>query len=114
MRDREGLGELAAMISVSGGAVVAGREFGTGSETRAGWEKAACVPSGGLDSCLDLEAVEAANLRVVSGLIAAGALRRAESRGCHRRRDAAGTAERPWHTVARWHGREFAVAEEEL
>jgi succinate dehydrogenase/fumarate reductase flavoprotein subunit len=63
---------------------------------------------------LDLEAVEAANLRVVSGLIAAGALRRAESRGCHRRRDASGTAERPWHTVLRWDGQELVVNEEEL
>ena len=87
----------------------------------AGWEtgdggRVAAGPFGiedlGVD--LDLEAVEAANLRVVSGLIAAGALRRAESRGCHRRRDAAGTAERPWHTVLRWDGQELVVDEEEL
>jgi succinate dehydrogenase/fumarate reductase flavoprotein subunit len=51
---------------------------------------------------------------VVSGLIAAGALRRTESRGCHRRRDAAGTAERAWHTVQRWDGQELVVTEEEL
>jgi len=50
----------------------------------------------------------------VSGLIAVGALRRAESRGCHRRRDAAGAAERAWHTVLRWDGRELVVTEEEL
>jgi L-aspartate oxidase len=63
---------------------------------------------------LDLEEVEAANLRTVSLLIAAGALRRPESRGCHRRRDAAGTAAAPWHTLARWDGQELAVTEEKL
>ena len=87
----------------------------------AGWEKTGAVGESpgsvrdedlGFD--LDLEAVEAANLRVVSGLIAAGALRRAESRGCHRRRDVPGTAERPWHTVLRWDGQELVVTEEEL
>ena len=36
---------------------------------------------------LDLDAIEAANLRVVSLLIAEGARRRAESRGCHRRQE---------------------------
>jgi succinate dehydrogenase/fumarate reductase flavoprotein subunit len=63
---------------------------------------------------LDLEAVEAANLRVVSGLIAVGALARAESRGCHRRRDAGQAAERPWHTVLRWDGQELVAIQEEL
>jgi len=63
---------------------------------------------------LELEAVEAANLRTVSLLIAAGALRRAESRGCHRRRDAAETAAAPWHTLARWDGEELVVTEEAL
>jgi L-aspartate oxidase len=100
-RDREGLGELVRMV-------------------RAGWETGAAGESPGsvrdedLGFDLDLEAVEAANLRVVSGLIAAGALGRAESRGCHRRRDAAGMAERPWHTVLRWDGQELVVIEEEL
>ena len=110
MRDREGLTELARMIAVTGGAGVTGGAVATGSEIREGSEEAACVPH----TDLDLEEVEAANLRVVSGLIAAGALRRAESRGCHRRRDAAGTAERTWHTLTRWDGPEFIVAEEEL
>jgi L-aspartate oxidase len=114
MRDREGLAELDAMIAAAERAVGGGRAFATGPQTRAGWQEAACVPSGGLDVCLELAAVEAANLRVVSGLIAAGALRRAESRGCHRRRDAVGTAERPWHTLSRWDGQELAMAEEEL
>ena len=61
-----------------------------------------------------LDFLEAANLRAVSALIAAGALRRAESRGCHRRRDAAWTAERPRHTLTRWDGRDLVVTEEEL
>ena len=85
MRDREGLTELVRVI----------------------W-KAGSVPSEDLDFDLGLEAVETvetANLRLVSELIATGALRRAESRGCHRRRDAAGTAERPWHTLMRLDGR---------
>jgi aspartate oxidase len=63
---------------------------------------------------LDLDRVEAANLRTVSLLIAAGALRRAESRGCHRRRDAAGSSPAPWHTLARWDGRELVLTEEAL
>jgi L-aspartate oxidase len=63
---------------------------------------------------LDLEAVEAANLRVVSLLIAAGAGQRAESRGCHRRRDAAGPAAAPWHTLARWDGSQLVVTKEAL
>ena len=66
------------------------------------------------DLDLDLETVEAANLRSVSLLIAAGALRRAESRGCHRRRDAAERAAAPWHTLLRWDGRELLVTEEEM
>ena len=112
MRDREGLTELARMVSVAGGEVVACGAVATGTETSEGLGEAGTVPYADFD--LDLEAVEAANLRVVSGLIAAGALRRAESRGCHRRRDAAGTAERPWHTLIRWDGRGLVVTEEEL
>jgi L-aspartate oxidase len=104
LRDREGLAELGRMISAAERAVGAGGASASGSGVRAGWQEAGCVLSG----------VEAANLRVVSGLIAAGALRRAESRGCHRRRDAAGTAERPWHTLSRWDGQEFMVTEEEM
>jgi L-aspartate oxidase len=63
---------------------------------------------------LELAEVEAANLRTVSLLIAAGARRRAESRGCHRRRDAAGTATAPWHTLLRVEGRELLVTEEKI
>jgi L-aspartate oxidase len=101
LRDREGLGELVRLV-------------GTGWETGAGGESGGTVRDQGWGVDLDLEAVEAANLRVVSGLIAVGALRREESRGCHRRRDAAGTAERAWHTVQRWDGQELVVTEEEL
>jgi L-aspartate oxidase len=46
--------------------------------------------------------VEAANLRVVSALIAAAALARTESRGCHRRRDTPQTWARARHTLLRW------------
>jgi L-aspartate oxidase len=63
---------------------------------------------------LDLEAVEAANLRVVSVLIAVGARRRKESRGCHRRSDAADTAAAPWHTLARWDGHRLTMTQEAL
>ena len=100
-RDREGLGELLRVV-------------GAGWETGGVGESPGSVRDEDLGVDLDLAAVEAANLRVVSGLIAAGALRRAESRGCHRRRDAPGTAERPWHTVLRWDGQELVVDEEEL
>jgi L-aspartate oxidase len=114
IRDREGLAELAGLICGTDGAGSGGGVSAAGAEMSGGSEEAACVPYLDRDFDLDLAAVEAANLRVVSGLIAAGALRRAESRGCHRRRDAAGTAGRPWHTLARWDGRELAVTEEEL
>ena len=90
-RDAEGLGELVRVIAEA--------DAPPGSPGAAG---------------LDLESIEAANLRVVSALITAGALRRAESRGCHRRRDAAETASRPWHTLTRLDGDELLVTEEEL
>jgi L-aspartate oxidase len=126
-RDREGLSELVRLISGWSGAGAGERAVGgtdpervggavrhAGAETGAAEELAGSVRDEDLGVDLDLESVEAANLRVVSGLIAAGALRRAESRGCHRRRDAAWTAERPWHTALRWDGKELVVAEEEL
>jgi aspartate oxidase len=97
MRDGDGLGQLLGLLGQS--------------ETGAGTEEAATVMEHG-DCALD--AVEEANLRLVSWLIAAGARRRAESRGCHRRRDAAGTAERAWHTVLRLDGKRLVVDEEGL
>src|SRR6202034_2142452 len=69
-RDRAGLGELVRLV-------------GAGWETGAGGQAPGTVRDEDLGVDLDLEAVEAANLRVVSGLITAGALRRAERAGCH-------------------------------
>ena len=60
------------------------------------------APAG--DAPLDLASVEAANLYTVSALIAAAALRRTESRGCHRRGDAPETARPARHTLARCDG----------
>jgi L-aspartate oxidase len=94
MRDADGLGTLV-------------KEIAGGPESAA-----AVLDADGV--ALDLESAEAANLGVVSLLIAAGALRRAESRGCHRRRDAAERAAAPWHTLARWDGQELLVTEEEM
>jgi L-aspartate oxidase len=96
IRDGAGLGRLVELLGQAG----------------PGPESAGTVRDNGVD--LDLEAVEAASLRTVSLLIAAGAQRRAESRGCHRRRDAAGTAAAPRHTLARFEGPELVVTEEEL
>jgi L-aspartate oxidase len=62
-----------------------------------------------LDLDLDLATVEATNVHTVSALIAAGALRREESRGCHRRRDAPRTASQAWHTLVRWDGLRLRV-----
>ena len=58
---------------------------------------------------LDIATLEATNLHAVSAMIAAGALRRAESRGCHRRLDAPETAREAWHTLVRWDGRRLRV-----
>jgi len=99
MRDADGLSELLQVITDAGPALGRG---GTG--------RVRAEASG----VLELEVVEAANLRTVSLLIAAGALRRAESRGCHRRRDALETAAAPWHTLARWDGQELMVTKEAL
>ena len=59
--------------------------------------------SGAAGSRLDLATVEATNLHAVSVLVAASALARAESRGCHRWRDTppVSSAERARHTVVR-------------
>ena len=99
MRDANGLSELLQVITDAGPALGRG-------ET--GWVRTEA------SEVLELEVVEAANLRTVSLLIAAGALRRAESRGCHRRRDVTETAAAPWHTLARWDGQELMVTKEAL
>jgi aspartate oxidase len=57
--------------------------------------------------------VEAANLREASALIAAAALHRTESRGCHRRSDATGTEPAGRHTLARRDGERIIVNLEE-
>jgi L-aspartate oxidase len=62
---------------------------------------------------VDLAAVEAANLHAVSALIAAAALRRTESRGCHRRTDAPAATPRARHTLARWDGSRIQVSWED-
>jgi L-aspartate oxidase len=99
LRDADGLEQLLRLLG----------------ENQAEWldgGPAAHVPPG--RNGVDLESVESANLRLVSWLIAVAALRRLESRGCHRRRDAAGTAEQAWHTLMRWDGERLAVCEEAL
>ena len=99
IRDADGLARLLRVIAgADAGAGAAGREeLGRGTVR----EEHALV----LDHGAELEAVEAANLRTVSLLIAAGAARRAESRGCHRRRDAGGDGRRAMaHAAALWTG----------
>ena len=99
LRDRDGLERLARTLAAAEGArreSVAG--VADGDRVR--------------DAELDLATVEATNLHAVSALITAAALRRAESRGCHRRGDAPRTAPDPWHTLVRWDGRRLRVSEE--
>lgn len=124
-RDGDGLARLLAVIAETGapcalgpaaglgGAGLGGAGLGgagLGDEGRGGAGRAGAGEAGSLD----LESVEAANLRAVSVLIAVGARRRAESRGCHRRLDAADTDSTPWHTLARWDGQKLVVTREEL
>ena len=132
MRDADGLGTLLQVIAGHGPALGSiaqltpmeaaesadqpERESTRADGTVADRANGARLDRAGVDALgvLELEAVEAVNLRTVSLLIAAGALRRAESRGCHRRRDATGTAAAPWHTLAHWNGQELVVTEEAL
>jgi L-aspartate oxidase len=60
---------------------------------------------------LDLATVEATNLHTVSVLVATAAAGRAESRGCHRRRDfpAPDPLSSGRHTTMRWSGHEPAL-----
>jgi L-aspartate oxidase len=111
----EGRRELAAAMSRWAGVMRDADGLGTLLKEIAGGDlEAAATVLDPDDLDLELESVEAASLRAVSLLIAAGALRRAESRGCHRRRDAAERAAAPWHTLLRWDGRELLVTEEEM
>jgi L-aspartate oxidase len=100
MRDRDGLTELLRIAAgLPGGtteaAVLAGAGLVLG---RGSGEPAPGVAARGNG----LDVVEAASLRTVSVLIAAAALRRTESRGCHRRRDAPQTWDQVRHTLLRW------------
>ena len=110
MRDGDGLARLLAVIAESGAPCALGPAAGLGGAGLGGAGRADAGEVGGLD----LESVEAANLRAVSVLIAVGARRRAESRGCHRRLDAVDTDGTPWHTLARWDGQKLLVTKEEL
>ena len=104
IRDADGLGRLLR--------VIAGAEAGAGATGREERGPGAAREEHALVLDAGLEDVEAANLRTVSLLIAAGAARRAESRGCHRRRDAGAAGAAPWHTLLRWNGRRLVVTEE--
>ena len=110
MRDGDGLARLLAVIAETGAPCALGPATGLGGAGLGDAGRADAGEAGGLD----LESVEAANLRAVSVLIAVGARRRAESRGCHRRLDAVDTDGTPWHTLARWDGQRLVVTKEEL
>jgi L-aspartate oxidase len=112
IRDGDGLARLLEVIAETGALSWFGPAMApAGADT----PESAAAPAGAeTPESLDLDAVEAANLRAVSMLIAAGARRRAESRGSHRRRDAADTAAAPWHTLARWDGHRLVINKEEL
>ena len=71
-------GTVGAAAGSSGPADGTGAADGTGP---------AGAATGGQPAQLDLPTVEATNLHTVSALVAAAALARAESRGCHRRSD---------------------------
>jgi L-aspartate oxidase len=114
MRDAGGLTELLQVIGAAGGPVGSMLPTAPGEARESASTPEDLGPEGLGPEGLELEAVEAANLRTVSLLIAEGALRRKESRGCHRRRDATETAAAPWHTLARWDGQKLVITEEEL
>jgi L-aspartate oxidase len=87
VRDREGLQEL---LRVAGAVPV-----GSTVPLIAGGD-------GGLVPGTGVDLVEATNLHVVSVLIAAAAVQRTESRGCHRRRDFPDSWQEGRHTLLRW------------
>jgi L-aspartate oxidase len=96
VRDREGLTELLRTAA----AVPAGA-FSSGAPVRvmAGGNGGPVRDRG---SDLDLDLAEATNLHTVSVLIAAAAVDRTESRGCHRRRDFPDTWGEARHASLRW------------
>ncbi len=92
-RDHEGLERLAGMLEQA--------PPGDGPDHRRG--RRAAGP--------DLATVEATSLHTVSVLVAASALARAESRGCHRWRDVPATSDEPArHTVLRVDGGQLRLA----
>jgi L-aspartate oxidase len=92
--------------------IIAGADSATGAAGPAELTRGAVRTQPALVLDAELGSVESANLRTVSLLIAAGAVRRAESRGCHRRRDAGATGAAPRHTLLRWDGHRLVVTEE--
>jgi L-aspartate oxidase len=102
LRNREGLERLVQTLEGVEGA----RQESAGIVSASPGGRPPGTP-GNLD--LDLSTVEATNVHTVSALITAAALRRAESRGCHRRRDAPQTAPEAWHSLVRWDGRRLLV-----
>jgi L-aspartate oxidase len=120
MRDADGLMRLLRVIAETGdspgsteadGLTCSAEGGATFGATALGASMGAVAVDGGPGG-LDLEVVEAANLRAVSTLITVGAWRRAESRGCHRRRDTPDTAVVAWHTLMRWDGHRLVVSQE--
>jgi L-aspartate oxidase len=92
VRDRDGLREL-LRVATTVPAAIAPRAAATAGGP---------VRDQGADLYLDLELVETTNLHAVSVLIAAAALARTESRGCHRRRDFPQAWPQARHTLLRW------------
>jgi L-aspartate oxidase len=94
IRDGEGLASLLASLEAApaaerGGALAAGGDLSLKALLSA-------------DRGLTLATVEATNLHTVSVLVGAAALARAESRGCHRRRDAPAAAAAALPTLMCW------------
>jgi L-aspartate oxidase len=113
VRDADGLRELlriATYLPASGPAPAARLPApGEGATASPRAARAAGVPEAGRNLAAGRptgvvlgEEIEGVNLHAVSVLIAAAALERQESRGCHRRRDTPETADQGRHTVMRW------------
>lgn len=81
LRDADGLQHLLGLLAAIPPAAPSGQGSAAGGAGTAG------AAAGGQPVPLDLPTVEATNLHTVSTLVAAAALARAESRGCHRRSD---------------------------
>lgn len=102
LRDSDGLARLTKIIE--------GAAYRDGSGAR----DADAGPGQTPAPDLILAEVEAGNLREVSALIAAAALRRTESRGCHRRSDTPGTQTEARHTLALLHDGQITMTWEEM